>query len=244
MLSLLHPCHDTLFAPAALLHAQDLLLARVAHGLLSSPHFCLDENDAGYSLESELPGTKPSEVHVSVKGLELIIKAKLSDVNGLRSHFERRLTLPNDADAGKAIASCENGILRIEVPKKEPAATFEIGLVEFDELPPSNCEGDDQPQYRETIAAPGVAPADLKITCSCSDIEIVGQTAVRGKVYGIQRRYSLPRDADVAGSTAALAHGILTLVVPKRAQPEADLTLLPVGDGAGAGEAEEDFQMC
>merc|ERR1712110_35144 len=98
MLSLVHPCHDALFAPS-LFHAHDLLLARVAHGLASAPQLHISETDAGYSLEAQLPGTKPSDVHVSVECLELIIRAKLANGNGLRSRFERRLTLPVEPDA-------------------------------------------------------------------------------------------------------------------------------------------------
>merc|ERR1712137_1388232 len=209
MLSLVHPCHDALFAPS-LFHAHDLLLARVAHGLASAPQLHMSQTDTGYSLEAQLPGTKPSDVHVSVECLELIVRAKLANDNGLRSRFERRLTLPVDADAGKAVDSYENGILRIEVPKKEPAAPFEIGLVEPDVLPPTNGEEGGQAHYRETIAAPGVAPTDLKITCAGGDVEIVGRTKVRGMTYGI-----------------------LTLVVPKRLQTEGKITLLPaIGDDA------------
>merc|ERR1712146_352267 len=57
--------------------------------------------------------------------------------------------------------------------------------------------------------------------------EIVARTKVRDMTYGIHRRYHPPRDADLTGATATLAHGILTLVVPKRLQSEANSRCSP-----------------
>ena len=87
----------------------------------------------------------------------------------------------------------------------------------------------------------GVAPSDLKITCVGGHVEIEGRTEARGTAYGIHRRYVLPRDADKTGATASLAHGILTLVVPKRTQPEP--RELPVANGAAPAPAAADAAM-
>jgi len=236
------PCHDMLFAPG-LFRAYDTLfahdvLARLARGLPASSQLRMAETDSGYSLEAELPGTKPSEIEVTIKGSDLIVTAKTDAKNGLTRRLNHRITLPADADADKAAASCENGVLHIELPKQapaEPLAPFEIGLVEPDALPE-----DGQAHYRQTLHAPGVAPADLKITCTAEEISVEGRTEARGgRAYGIHRRFALPDDADTAGATAALTHGLLTLVVPRRPEPEP--RLLPVADGASA---EDDFHMC
>ena len=91
--------------------------------------------------------------------------------------------------------------------------------------------------------APGVAPGDLKITCSGNHVEIEGRTGA----YGIRRTYTLPHDADKAGATACLAHGVLTLVVPKMPQSAPRKLVVNVADApvaAPAAAAEANWEMC
>ena len=81
-----------------------------------------------------------------------------------------------------------------------------------------------------SLSAPGVAPADMSVTVHpdprVREIEIAGETTVHGMTYSIDKRYVLPREAELEEGgpfpepRVSLANGILTLTVAKRADPE------------------------
>lgn len=88
-------------------------------------------------LEAALPGVKPEEVEVSVMGDVLTLTAgSLSDSdaeeNGYRLREVRRgrvtrsVTLPQGLHADQATASFENGLLRLSIPKAQPADRVRI----------------------------------------------------------------------------------------------------------------------
>jgi HSP20 family protein len=83
-------------------------------------------------LEAELPGVNPKDVEIQVEGDCLLIRGerkhekdeKTKSYHRLeRAHgrFERRFTLPEGTNSEKVEATYKNGVLTVEVPKKEEA---------------------------------------------------------------------------------------------------------------------------
>ena len=88
-------------------------------------------------IEAALPGIRPEEVEVSVLGDTLTLSAgreseSQSDDNGYRyrevqrGKVARSVTLPQGVVADQARASFENGLLRLSVPKAQPAEAVRI----------------------------------------------------------------------------------------------------------------------
>ena len=88
-------------------------------------------------IEAALPGVRPEDVEVSVLGDTLTLSAgseseTSTDENGYRyrevqrGKVARSVTLPQGVVADQASASFENGLLRLSVPKAQPAEAVRI----------------------------------------------------------------------------------------------------------------------
>jgi HSP20 family protein len=95
-----------------------------------------DEN--GYVVEVSLPGVNPDDIDIQMVSHTLTIsgEARLEAPEGRRyltrqrqgGRFQTSVTLPDAADAAKIKATCEHGVLRLEVPKSETAKPRRIAL--------------------------------------------------------------------------------------------------------------------
>ncbi len=83
-------------------------------------------------VEAELPGIEPKDVDIRVEGDSLFIRGERKHekdekekgyhrVERVYGRFERTVELPQYADAAKCEASYKNGVLTVELPKKEEA---------------------------------------------------------------------------------------------------------------------------
>jgi HSP20 family protein len=97
-----------------------------------SPSLDIAETDKAYEIAVELPGVEEKDLDVSVSDGVLAIKGEKrseseeKDKNFHRversyGSFERRLTLPAEADAEKIDANFANGVLTVTIPKTEGA---------------------------------------------------------------------------------------------------------------------------
>ncbi len=99
----------------------------------------LYEDDQTYVLELEVPGFGEKELEISVTDHTLTVKGerheeKESNEKAFFLHerldrsFERRFTLPDEADTAKIDAGFENGVLKVSAPKApiEPKRTIPI----------------------------------------------------------------------------------------------------------------------
>jgi HSP20 family protein len=88
-------------------------------------------------IEAALPGVKPEDVEVTVVGDTLTINGtngeeREAEEGGYlyrevrRGRFSRTVTLPAQVDSEKAVASFENGMLRLSIPKAEEAKPRQI----------------------------------------------------------------------------------------------------------------------
>jgi len=88
-------------------------------------------------IEAALPGIRPEDVEITVLGDNLTIQASTDgedtrEEDGYlyrevrRGRFSRSVTLPSQVDSERAVASFENGLLRLSIPKVEAAKPRQI----------------------------------------------------------------------------------------------------------------------
>ena len=109
-------------------------LVRPLHGdpLPSPAQIKVDvkENDKAYTVQAEVPGVSKDEIHVSLDGNVVTLRAEVkqedrqgSDEKVLRSEryfgaVSRSFQLPMDIDQTQAKAKYDNGVLTLTLPKK------------------------------------------------------------------------------------------------------------------------------
>jgi HSP20 family protein len=102
-----------------------------------SPLVDIHETKDSYLLMVELPGVKQEDIQVSVEGDTLTLKGERkreTEVKEDQYHrversygrFERSIVLPSVVDAGRTKATYRDGVLEIQLPKKEEAKPKEI----------------------------------------------------------------------------------------------------------------------
>ena len=103
----------------------------------------VDVTEAGdsYKVSADLPGVNKEDINVSIDGNLVTIEAEMkrsketTDKSGkvLRSErysglMSRAFTLTQDVDDTKATARYEDGVLTLELPKKESAPTKRLAI--------------------------------------------------------------------------------------------------------------------
>ena len=89
------------------------------------------ESDSGYTVHAEVPGVAKEDIHVSLEGNVVSLRAEVrqhdQQTDGekvLRSEryfgqVARSFALPADVDASQAKAKYDNGVLILTLPKKQ-----------------------------------------------------------------------------------------------------------------------------
>ena len=104
-----------------------------------SPPLEVYERDDEYVVRAELPGMKKEDIDVSMTESTLTIKGerKASEEAEKASYqlcercygsFERSITFPTDVDASKVMASYDNGILELRIPKVPEAKPKKVEI--------------------------------------------------------------------------------------------------------------------
>ena len=97
-------------------------------GLPLVPLVDIEETEDAWIVEAELPGVKPEDVNVEVRGSELAISGEIKERERegiLRrrtrktGEFDYHITLPGDADAEHIDAELRDGVLTVRIPKPE-----------------------------------------------------------------------------------------------------------------------------
>jgi len=97
-----------------------------------APRWNIYEDANGFYVEAGVPGMESKDVEVVVEDGVLTIKGewKREEPEAKRTYYARELgggkfarsfTVPSDIDDTKATATCRNGLLRVEFPKREEA---------------------------------------------------------------------------------------------------------------------------
>ena len=102
-----------------------------------APAVDIYENKDGFVVKAELPGMKQEDIQITIVDNALTLKGERRRENEVRDEgytrieraygtFQRALVLPSVVDASKVRAKYKDGILEIELPKKEEAKPKEI----------------------------------------------------------------------------------------------------------------------
>ncbi len=92
------------------------------------------ETEGGYAVHADLPGVSKDDIHVTVDGDVVTLRAEVKpaeqrsegEENGVKwlrverraGQFARSFRLPAEVDSAKAEAKYDNGVLRLSLPKK------------------------------------------------------------------------------------------------------------------------------
>jgi HSP20 family protein len=107
------------------------LMQRTSDGNGAAPFIPLvdiEETEDAWIVEAELPGSKPEDVNVEVRGSELAISGEIKERERegiLRrrtrktGEFDYHITLPGEADAENIEADLHDGVLTVRIPKPE-----------------------------------------------------------------------------------------------------------------------------
>jgi HSP20 family protein len=104
-----------------------------------SPAIDLLESRDHFSVKANLPGLSKADIQVSIEDNHLVIKGekkhqeKKEEKNFTREErfygsFHRAIVLPSGVDTEKVKASFKNGVLELELPKKEEAKPKQITI--------------------------------------------------------------------------------------------------------------------
>jgi HSP20 family protein len=120
---------------------RDFSLAPALRTLEQVPRMRVDveENDQAYVLRAEVPGAKREDITVSIDGNTVSIRADVvderNDQSGSRIRSERiygedfrTFTFPQDIDDSKAEAKVENGVLVLNLPKKQGSGGKKLNI--------------------------------------------------------------------------------------------------------------------
>ena len=98
------------------------------------------ETDTGYVISAEVPGVAKEDIHVSLDGNVVSLRAEIcqqdkqsKDEKVLRSEryfgqVARSFALPADVDASQAKAKYDNGVLTLNLPKKVNKAAQRLNI--------------------------------------------------------------------------------------------------------------------
>lgn len=127
--------------PNRLVHLADALLNERREAVKSVwvPSVDATETDTSYELVLEIPGVNPADVKVVVRDNVLSISGErgtAAAVEGSKTHiaerlhgaFQRRFTLPKNADGEKVTAEFKNGLLLTSIPKREEVKPRDIEI--------------------------------------------------------------------------------------------------------------------
>ncbi len=101
------------------------------------PFLDIREDKEKYAISIEVPGVEKKDLRISVKKEKLIVQGekreekkreKKSYLRVERSYgrFMRAIDLPMEVDQSKITAKCNNGILKIILPKKKKGTAKEV----------------------------------------------------------------------------------------------------------------------
>ncbi len=88
------------------------------------------EQEGAYLVHAEIPGAKKEDIHVEIEGNQVSISSEVKQEKEVKEgervlrseryygQVSRSFQLAHDIDEGKAVASFNNGVLELTLPKK------------------------------------------------------------------------------------------------------------------------------
>lgn len=111
-----------------------------AAAVARTPALDVAESDRSYTVTLEMPGVAKDDIKVSVDGRRVSVEATTSTTeekkDGNRviyrerseSSFARSFTLPVEVDQVESTAKFDNGVLKLELPKRRAASAKQLPI--------------------------------------------------------------------------------------------------------------------
>ena len=110
--------------------SEDFLSPTMSYRRETVPAVNVRETEKAFELEMAVPGMHKKDINVEIEEDALIISSEIKEENKEENDgysrrefkfnsFKRSFNIPEDADAAKIDARHENGVLYVNIPKKE-----------------------------------------------------------------------------------------------------------------------------
>jgi len=86
------------------------------------------ETDGSYFIEIDLPGVEPKDVDISAENSKLIVKGTRNR-NGKSDVFSKSFLLPQSADIQNISATYKNGVLQLNIKKRQESLARKIPII-------------------------------------------------------------------------------------------------------------------
>ena len=88
------------------------------------------ENNGNYTVEAEVPGVGKDDIHVSIDGSVVTVRAEIKQQDSQSSgeRVPRSFQLPQDIDQSAAKARYDNGVLTLTLPKKQASGSQRLTI--------------------------------------------------------------------------------------------------------------------
>jgi HSP20 family molecular chaperone IbpA len=178
-----------------------------------------NESEENYIFHMDVPGVKAHQITIEEKDGEIEVTAiRLSHDNEVSKTYQEILYVrPSAVDLSNTVATLDNGVLAIVVPKKsnEP---LDI-QVESAAPPEPTVDGN---EFRASMDMPGVKTTDLKAQIRQDKVYVEATRQVGDRVVTIRRIIEVqPSSVDVGRARAFLQDGVLTFAAPILEENEA-----------------------
>jgi len=112
--------------------SKDLISRDFSKANKASPSINIKEDEDKFSIEIEVPGFNKDDFTIELNHKELTISSEYKKDSEVevgrytrkefsREAFQRSFTLPNTVDGEKISAQYKNGVLQVDIPKREEA---------------------------------------------------------------------------------------------------------------------------
>jgi HSP20 family protein len=115
-------------------------VASARNEVARSPALDIAESDQAYTVALDLPGVAKDDVKVSIDGRRVSIEARATRTEERKdgdrviyreraeSSYARSFALPADVDQDRSSAKLDNGVLKLELAKRQPASAARIAI--------------------------------------------------------------------------------------------------------------------
>ena len=171
-----------------------------------------NESEANYSFQMDVPGVKDNHITIEEKDGEIEVTAirMSNDTEVSKTYQEIFFVRPSTADLANTVATLDNGVLEIIVPKKSNAPV-EVEIENTSPYEPSV----EFKEFRTSMDLPGVKLSDIKVQIRQDKAYIEATRQVGDHVIPIRRIIEVQvSSVDATNARAFLQDGVLTLVAP------------------------------
>ena len=111
-----------------------------AAAMARTPALDVAESDRSYTVTLEMPGVAKDDIKVSIDGRRVSVEASTSKTDEKKdgnrviyrerseSSFARSFTLPVEVDQVESTAKFDNGVLKLELPKRRAASAKQLPI--------------------------------------------------------------------------------------------------------------------